>query len=178
MIIANNSIERLFFALWPNNNVCQTINQFSQPELSEIKGKIIPFENWHITLAFLGEVDLPTKQCMQQVAGKIQGNRFSLSLDKLGYWPKPRIFWIGASQIPEALQDLVNHLNTGLVDCGYRPDTRPFQVHLTLMRKAVCIKKLPTITPIAWAVEDFCLVRSILEPSGARYEVIVRWALN
>lgn len=178
MTISDNPIERLFFALWPNDDVRQSINQFSQPVLSEVNGKIIPFENWHITLAFLGEVDLSTKQCMQQIAEKVQGNRFSLSLDKLGYWPKPRIFWIGVSQIPEALQDLVNHLNASLVNCGYRPDTRPFQVHLTLMRKAVCIKKLPMITPIVWTVEDFCLVRSILEPSGARYEVIARWALN
>ena len=44
----------------------------------------MPYENWHITLAFFGHIDMPTKQCMQQVAAKVQGCRFSLSLDQLG----------------------------------------------------------------------------------------------
>jgi 2'-5' RNA ligase len=174
----SNSTERLFFALWPKDNTRQAINQVSQPITQGIKGKIMPSENWHITLAFLGHIDMPTKQCMQQAAATVQGYRFSLSLDQLGYWPKPRIFWIGANQTPDALRDLVNNLSTDLQDCGYCPETRPFQVHLTLMRKATRIKTLPPITPVAWSVEDFCLVRSTTEPSGARYQVIARWALN
>ena len=176
--MSNNSIERLFFALWPDLNVRQAINQLSQPVMQGINGKIIPHENWHITLAFLGNVDMPTKQCMQQVAATVQGSRFSLSLDQLGYWPKPRILWIGTSQTPDALHNLVTNLTTVLQGCGYCPDTRPFQIHLTLMRKATRIKTLLPITPVAWSVEDFCLVRSVTDSNGARYEVIARWALN
>jgi len=170
--------ERLFFALWPNNTVRQAINELSQPITQDMKGKTVPLDNWHITLAFLGDIDEPTKQCMQQVAASIQGSRFNLSLDIVSYWPRPRVLWLGASETPLALQDLVTLMTTGLQDCGYRPETRPFQAHLTLMRKANPAKTYPTITPIAWAVEDFCLVRSTLERSSARYEVIGRWALN
>ena len=172
------STERLFFALWPDDDVRQAINQQSQPIIQNVNGKTTPLENWHITLAFLGDVDMPTKQCMQQVAGTVQGGHFSLSLDKLGYWPKPRILWLGASQTPDNLRDLVTNLNTNLSGCGYRPDTRPFQINLTLMRKANRIETLPSITPICWSVNDFCLVHSIFDSSGSRYEVVARWALN
>jgi len=167
--------ERLFFALWPDLNVRQAIKQQTQNVTQGINGKIMPEENWHITLAFLGQVDKPTKQCMQQVAATVQGERFNLSLDQLAYWPKPRILWLGASKTPDALENLVNNLTMGLEDCGYSPDPRPFKVHLTLMRKAARVKSLPPVAPVAWSVEDFCLVRSTIDARGARYQVIARW---
>lgn len=175
--MSNNTTERLFLALWPNDNVRQAISQISQPITSGINSKIIPPENWHITLAFLGNIDMPTKQCMQQIAATMPDNRFSLFLDQLGYWPKPHILWLGASQTPDALLNLVTNITTDLPKCGYRPDTRPFQTHITLMRK-VHVKMLPPITPIRWSVEDFCLVRSITDTKGARYQVIDRWLLK
>jgi len=174
----HSSTERLFFALWPDDNVRQAIHEQTQPVLSGLDGRIVAADNWHITLAFVGEIDGPTKQCMQQAAATVQGHRFSLSLDKLGYWPKPRILWLGAKETPKALQELVAKLSTGLLECGYRPDTRPYQVHLTLVRKADRLVTLPSMTPVAWDVKDFCLVRSILNFKGACYEVIGRWALN
>jgi len=170
--------ERLFFALCPDLNVRQAINQQTQAITQGIDGKIMPEENWHITLAFLGQVDKPTKQCMQQVAATVQGEGFKLSLDKLAYWSKPRILWLGAGETPGALVNLVNNLTMGLKDCGYSPDPRPFKLHLTLMRKAARANSLPPITPIVWSVEDFCLVRSTIDAHGARYRVIARWALN
>jgi RNA 2',3'-cyclic 3'-phosphodiesterase len=172
------STERLFFALWPNTDVRQAILKLSQPITQGIHGKIVPYDNWHITLAFLGEVDKSTKQCMQQAATTIQSHRFSLSLDKLDYRAKTRILWLVANETPDALRDLVTQLNTALQDCDYQPDTRPFKTHITLMRKAEKIKTLSPITPMTWTVEDFCLVRSILDSRGARYEVIERWSLK
>ncbi len=173
----NQSTERLFFALWPNDNVRQAINEATQPIIQTTDGKIIPFENWHITLAFLGDVNMPIKQCVQQIAATVQGSRFSLSLDQMGHWSKSRILWLGVQQAPDSLQNLVNNLQNGLLSCDYRPDSRPFQIHLTLMRKAGRVNTLPAIKPIIWLVEDFCLVRSNLEDGGARYEVIARWEL-
>jgi len=180
MHISNHKTERLFFALWPDSKIRQAINEQSQIVTQMTNGKVMPSENWHITLAFLGYVDKPTKNCMQKVAATVSDNRFSLSLDQLGYWHKSRILWFGANHIPEALENLIVHLNTNLQNCGYRPDTRPFHVHLTLMRKvSKLIKKtLPPITPIIWTVDDFCLVRSVTHSSGANYEVIARYLLN
>jgi 2'-5' RNA ligase len=170
-------IERLFFALWPNDNIRQHLGNISQQVTPEASGKVVSIDNLHITLVFVGEVNPPTKQCLQEVATTVQGHHFTLTLDTLDYWPKNQVLWFGASQIPTALQTLVTDLNTGLPKCGYRPETRPYQAHLTLMRKAKLTKPLPTIPPFSWPVEDFCLVRSKTKPTGTQYEVIARWPL-
>jgi 2'-5' RNA ligase len=176
--MSNNLTERLFFALWPSIEVRQAIEKLTQPITQSIEGRKILVENWHITLAFVGEVESTTKQCMQQVAATIQNNRFTLTLDKLDYRAKNQILWLGATETPDALHNLVMQLNTALQNCGYQPDTRPFKTHLTLMRKAKQIKTLPLITPVTWTIKDFCLVRSMLDSKGAHYEIINCWTLN
>jgi 2'-5' RNA ligase len=176
--MSSNQTERLFFALWLNDEVRQAIFDASQPLISTVQGKVIDPINWHITLAFLGEVDLSSRQCMEQVAHQVAVNAFKISLDKLGFWARNQILWIGASQIPKELLDLVDNLNKNLQVCGYRPESRSFQVHLTLMRKVIAIDKLAKITPISWQIKEFCLVRSVLKPSGAHYEKVARWDLK
>ena len=175
----DNSTERLFLALWPTPKVRQQIHQLSRLIIPVTTGKILPAENWHITLIFIGNFDSAAKPCIQQVAAGVAANRFSLSLERLGYWPKNQILWLGASQTPSALLELVSNLSAGLPNCGYRPEQRSFQTHLTLMRKArLTSKTLPAIQPITWQVKDFCLVRSITYSSGASYQVIARWLLS
>ena len=85
---------------------------------------------------------------------------------------------MGTSQTPATLAQFVTQLATALSSCGYQPENRPFHAHITLMRKVNRIKNLPSITPIAWSVENFCLVRSTLTASGAHYEIVARWAFN
>lgn len=176
----NSATERLFFALWPNETVFSHLSQLSQAitDTQEIMGKMIPPVNWHITLAFLGDINRATKPCLQQAAATVKSDKFDLSLDQLGYWPKTQILWLGAIQTPEPLAQLVIQLTIALQSCGYHPEKRPFHAHITLMRKANRIKNLPSITPISWSVQDFCLVRSTLTTGGAHYEIITRWALT
>ncbi len=42
--------ERLFFALWPNYTVRQTINALSQPITQDMKGKTVPLDLWQIEI--------------------------------------------------------------------------------------------------------------------------------
>lgn len=178
--MTHSATERLFFALWPDETVSSHLSQMSQviTDTQGIMGKMIPLINWHITLAFLGDINRATKPCLQQVATTVTGREFNLSLDQLGYWPKTHILWLGANQTPEPLAQLVTQLTTALHSCGYHPEQRPFHPHITLMRKANRIKHLPNITPITWLVQNFCLVRSTLTTGGAHYEIITRWALT
>jgi RNA 2',3'-cyclic 3'-phosphodiesterase len=170
--------ERLFFALWPTDTVRQSLQTLSQLAIQNATGKVMPVENLHITLLFIGEVDLTTKRGMQQAAATVQGRRFTLCLDTLEYWKRNQVLWFGAHQVPPPLQRLVTDLTTKLQPYGYRPETRPYQAHITLMRKAMLTNNLPVISPVTWAVEEFCLVRSKLEARGAQYQVLERWLLN
>lgn len=178
--MVNSITERLFFALWPTESVRLDLNQLSQvvTQTQGIVGKIISPVNWHITLAFLGNVNIATKPCLEQAATTVTEQQFNLSLDQLGYWSNTHILWLGTSQTPAALTQLVTQLTAALSSCGYQPENRAFHAHITLMRKVNHIKKLPCITPIIWSIEDFCLVRSTLTTSGASYEVLARWAFS
>ena len=172
-----SSQERLFFALWPDEQVRSHLTQISQQASQHLKGKLIPPENLHITLAFIGEI--ATQRCLRQVAEQVQGCPFSLFFDEMNYWSKNQIFWVGVHSLPLALNTLVEELSTRLQVCGYRRASRPYQVHVTLMRKAHPITRtLPSWEHFSWPVEEFCLVRSQLTTVGAHYEIIARWPLN
>lgn len=173
-------MERLFFAFWPDEITRQHLSQMSQQITVGMLGRVITTENLHITLAFIGEVSITTKQCLQQVAANLHSPCFSIHLDKLDYWPKRRILWLGVRQVPDTLSNLVTQLNTRLETCGYRPESRPYQAHVTLMRDVVLKENilLPAFTPLVWLVKDFCLMRSLLTNKGVQYQVVERWALT
>ncbi|MDY6993095.1 MAG: RNA 2',3'-cyclic phosphodiesterase [Pseudomonadota bacterium] len=172
------SSERVFFALWPDERTRQQLSQLSQQLTQGISGRIIDTDNLHLTLVFIGSVDLQRRQCLETVASAIQAQRFTLVFDQLGYWRKPQIFWLGATHIPSALSTLVNQLTTELQVCGYQPESRPYKTHITLMRQVSSLPQpLARILPLSWSVETFCLLRSLTLNQGVHYQLINQWPL-
>jgi len=170
--------ERVFFALWPDETVRQQLSQLSQQVTQGISGRIIRPDNLHLTLVFIGSVDLQKRQCLETVASAIQAQRFTLVFDQLGYWRKPQIFWLGATHIPSALSTLVNQLTTELQVCGYHPESRPYKTHITLMRQVSALPQpLARIQPLSWSVEAFCLLRSQTSNQGVHYQLLKQWPL-
>ncbi len=170
--------QRLFFALWPDEGVRQRLAEIAAAVGASNSGRLIPADNLHITLVFLGTLDNMRRQCAEQVAASIRGERFTLVLDQIGYWSRPRILWAGASRIPDALLGLAGELQAGLTSCGITPEDRPYQAHVTLMRK---VNKHPALLvapdPIAWDVERFWLVESVSGNNGVLYRPLVSWPL-
>jgi RNA 2',3'-cyclic 3'-phosphodiesterase len=115
---------------------------------------------------------------METAACAVEAVPFTLTLDRLGYWPRPRIVWAGTGTTPDALRDLVAHLNTALSACGYQPEQRPYQAHVTLSRKAQAAPRRRDTPPIVWPAEEFCLVESVSEEHGSVYRVLARWPLR
>ena len=171
-------VERLFFALWPTDDVRQTIKRHCKSLLRHTGGRPVAEENLHITLAFLGSVDAVQHACVEEVATAIQLPSFELILDQIGYWARPRVLWLGAREIPEPLQLLVNTLNKGCGDCGLSLDKRPFKAHLTLKRKVHQAPPTEEVKPVLWPVERFVLVKSNTLPQGVQYEVVREWLLQ
>jgi len=73
--------ERLFFAIWPDESVVAHLKQLAEPVMQTTSGKITPPENWHLTLAFLGNVDKSNKACMEKAAAQIQSTHFTLTFE-------------------------------------------------------------------------------------------------
>ena len=168
---------RYFFALWPDDSTRNQLIEVCQ-KLPAGTGRIVPGQNLHITLAFLGSLDGAVVGNLRQGAAVIHTGPFSLQLDELGWWRKPRVVWLAAGQVPDALLELVKELNSLLLSQGIKPDSRPYQPHLTIARKAAAMPRQLDFKPIDWRIDSFCLVQSNTLPEGAVYEVIEAWPLS
>ncbi len=104
-------IHRVFFALWPDEEIRQQIHKQIYPLFDHPQGRKVPRHNWHITLAFLGNVSEEIYTCIQQQADKVAGDSFVINLDTIGHWSRPKVAWLGCSQVADALFELVNNLN-------------------------------------------------------------------
>lgn len=181
---ADQKIKRLFFALWPDDavreqlNQCQQLKSFNQSLQHHDESRAVFPGNFHITLAFLGNVNADQRACVEQIANGIQCPPFELTIDSAGYWRKPRILWVGPSEMPKALVNLATALRDGAVECGVQMDMRPYNAHVTLMRKIARLPEGLAVYPFAWIASRFVLIESTTRPEGVRYEVAREWPLG
>jgi 2'-5' RNA ligase len=170
--------KRLFFALWPEEDLQQQLYELAGQTLMANAGRRVAAENIHLTLAFLGSVTEPDQARYEPAASQVQGKKFTLTLDQLGCFRRSGILWVGPSQIPAELLALVGELNQALQTCGFTPESREYRAHLTLARN---VRQCPDhdigLSPIFWEVRQFALVQSLTESHGATYEILRRWEL-
>ncbi|MCW9030778.1 MAG: RNA 2',3'-cyclic phosphodiesterase, partial [Gammaproteobacteria bacterium] len=126
-------------------------------------------------LAYFGAADVDTLKCLEQHTEKIKAQTFELSLSVCGYWKKPAVAWLAPISIPEALKQLARDVQQSIIPCGYKPELRDYQPHVTLVRKAKQIPSVSEIQAIQWVVNKFCLVESITSAQGAHYQVLKSW---
>ena len=173
----NIKTHRLFFALWPSEQVRQSIVEVLSSLPPQVNGRVIQQQNLHATLHYVGQVAESTKDCMHAAAQSVKAEAFQLNLDRLGLFPKAKIFWMGAQNTPDQLMQLHVKLGTALEDCGFVTDERAFSPHFTLLRK--CRGPVPENInfSIPWRVEEFVLVESITYKEGVKYQVLERYSL-
>lgn len=170
--------ERLFFALWPEPQQQHAWADLAESLVPADSGRLLPAQNLHITLLYLGEVGSETRLMLEQKADAIHAKPFELKFERFGHWRKPQVVWWGPKQTPEPLQKLVQSLRQAAQVCGIEVEQRPYQAHLTLARKVRHAPGRISAEPYEWQVDEFSLVRSTLLPEGAHYEVICRWPLG
>jgi RNA 2',3'-cyclic 3'-phosphodiesterase len=170
---------RLFFALWPEPVVAETITRTSKALLKDTGGKHpIAAGQLHITLAFLGHVDAIQYDCVSRAAINVRAEYFELALDTLGYFPRPQVIWLAPRATPPALNALVTQLLAGLSQCEVRLELRPFVPHMTIQRKAKRATTTPHIEAVNWPVREFVLAQSVTYAEGAQYSILKRWPLT
>lgn len=92
-------------------------------------------ENFHITLRFIGEVDVRTADDAASALAALSAAPFDLTLKGCGVFGKdaPRSVWVGVETNP-ALDRLNAKLERAFQRIGLRPDKRKFMPHVTLAR--------------------------------------------
>ena len=164
---------RLFFALVPPPALGQRIIEL-QRQL-DLPARPVPLERIHITLAFLGEVPASRVDDLQRVAGMLQLPPVTLTLDRLGWFPRSQVAWLGCSEIPYGLGRFESELREKLRDLGLKTDTRRWKPHLTLYRKMRTRFEKIGFEALGWRLDGFQLMRSRLLREGPEYSSVAQW---
>ena len=165
--------RRLFLALWPTASARARMAGLART-LSG--GRRVHPDHLHLTLLFLGATTQERLLCYEQALHGLAVPAFTLILDRSGYWSRSGILWLGASQTPVELNTLVQELNQRLESCGFSPERRSFQAHITLARDFTGPAPVAELTePVSWQVDHVVLAESVRDDKGVRYDVVGRW---
>ena len=175
---AERTTRRLFFAVWPDEQTRLRLTHAASGLLRRGGGRPVPPANFHLTLAFLGNVEPARLPDIEAAGDRCQGEPFTITLDRLGFWRRSRILWLGASEVPGPLRALAETLWSSLDACGFERERRTFHPHVTLARRAAPLRRAGTPAPIAWSVDGFSLVESVAGQRGSQYEVLATWPLG
>ena len=165
--------QRLFLALWPEDAERQSIADLAAQVAGQQR---VRDADLHLTLAFLGATSADRLAAYQAALANLPELELDLLLDRYGYWPRPRILWLGPSQTPPILYARVAELHRRLRDCGFIPEARAFQAHITLARRypGPAPAQSP-VMPVRWLSREVALVESLREGAGTGYRVLRRW---
>jgi 2'-5' RNA ligase len=166
----------LFFAVFPDSDTRRRFAAAAQALMLDGGSRRVPSENYHLTLAFIGEVSAPLS-ALEAVGAAQRAPAFTARFDGYEYWPTTSVVVARASSCPAALDDLRRGLCANLARCGVRVDDRPFRPHVTIARKVSQAPVLQAMPEIAWTAHAFQLARSDRSRAGAVYTVVDTWPL-
>jgi len=174
--------RRIFFALWPAQGIRDVLKKNTMSAmkyfLNENTVRKVPIHNWHLTLAFVGNVRNEILGCCLEQGGQVTANTFSMTLNNFDYFDKSKIIWLGCDQNPTGWYELVNKLNEVLSRCGYKPDRVHPVPHMTILRKAKRPIAASQFDPVVWNIHEFALIESATTDKGTLYSVVKRWPLR
>lgn len=147
-------------------------------------GKFTELENLHLTLKFLGEINIDKIEKIIRELRKIEFKEFEARLSEIGtfnFRGKPKIVWIkiGGKDIFELQKEVDNIMEKE----GFTKEER-FMSHMSIARVKYAEDKNGFleyvkgigIKDIKFKVDRFYLMKSELHPDGPVYSVIEEYA--
>jgi 2'-5' RNA ligase len=171
--VSREITHRLFFALDPDDGVRRAVSRVQQD--LDLDARRVPPANFHVTLAFLGMQRSEAISQVREVAAQLTFPSCRVTLDRVGWFRRAGVLWLGATHIPDPLRAFQRDLVGALLDAGIGYDRKPWELHLTLYRK---LRKASPIMPavdIEWTLEGFDLFESVSVKRGVEYHSIGHW---
>jgi RNA 2',3'-cyclic 3'-phosphodiesterase len=163
---------RLFFALWPDDEVTRQLAEIGRQLLIEGRGRRVDPKHYHVTLAFVGEVPPARFAVLQQLGRSLRALRFTFNCDSIEFWPDSQVVVAAVSAAPSELLDLGRKLTDAL-----ELPRQPLRAHVTLARKVTQAPVLQAMSPVVWRAANFSLIRSDTGGVESRYTVLDTWSL-
>lgn len=176
--------ERLFVGVPLTETARRAITK-SLP--NTLQGKIVPPQNWHFTLRFLGSTFPNVRDdIIARLKAATCGKSFEVRFSELGAFPHPRrarILWLGVDEGAERMSQLAAIAEAAARGAGFAAELKEFRPHITLSRiePPVSVRTLLTSKPkfgIRMPVNAVILYRSRLGGAPPRYEEVARFELS
>lgn len=138
-------------------------------------------ESWHVTLQFLGNVGEEQFACLQARLAEVHAAPVPVRLGALGIFERAGGLLVKVEPTEE-LVELQRRVVAATGTCGFVPEERPYQPHITLARakgeggrrQLKMLKARADEQPAfaGFTADQFLLYESHLGPGGSRYEVL------
>lgn len=174
--------DRLFFALFPDASAAARIATLARDarHAHGLHGKPLRSERFHVTLHHLGDhaglPDALVAQAQQAAAG-VDLPPFEAGFDAIGSFSgrRQRPLVLRGGEGLSALRSFQQALGRRMQAAGLaRWVEHRFEPHVTLLYDEWTVPAQP-VTPVAWRVDSFALVHSLL--GRTEYRVLGQWPL-
>jgi 2'-5' RNA ligase len=169
---------RLFFALLPDSNTCDRLSMAAAKLRLSGRALIIAPENYHVTLAFVGDVGDSDVPAYRELGAALSAPRCEIDLNACEYWPSSQAVVLAARDNPPALGALTDRLRAAVV--AHKPSggaETSWRAHATLARKVAQAPVLTAMCSVSWVSRSFALMRSATGGDHAVYTVVDGWSL-
>jgi len=164
---------RVFFALWPDAGTRARIAAAAAALPACAGMSLVPRENYHMTLAFVGEIAMSGLAVLQQIGRTRRAAAFTIEINACEYWRDAKVL-VAVARRTGALTELAAKLHGALATHHAALPVRP---HVTLARKVAQAPVLQAMSPFSWHARSFCLVRSNTSGAHSVYTVVDSWPL-
>ncbi|SFN01148.1 2'-5' RNA ligase [Pseudonocardia ammonioxydans] len=180
---------RLFVAVTPPPDALDELRSATAAVRAGSHGlRWSPPEQWHLTLAFLGEVDDRARHDVTERLGRAAARHApcTLALAGAGRFGQ-RVLWARVDGDVDRLRRLAASVRAAARRARIAVEDRPYRPHLTLARARDGADLRPAVDALggfagrAWTARELHLVRSRLGagPDGrAQHELLRSWALG
>lgn len=169
---------RAFLGLSPDAQTKLSIEAWRNKAFSHFDSPV-PTTNFHVTLAFLGLISPKQLDALCDGINHMpEINTFDISLNQVGYWSKPKAFWLGCQKTQSEHLQLAKNLVHIANSIGLQLPKQEYIAHLTLARKCTFNPPAPLIEPdFTWRNAEFHLYESVSGKKGVSYHIKHSWPL-
>lgn len=176
-------------------NLSQELHQSIEEAQRRLEGDALGIrwtraDHCHLTLKFFGEISEATAQTLASLLVPVGSHYdpFVLELGGIGQFPPHgplSILWMGVMRGESVLRAIEREIHQTLIDAKIPFDKKPFSPHLTIARarkgEKAFLHNAKTYRDLKFGmvpVDHFCLMESVLQPSGPIYTVRKRFDLG
>jgi RNA 2',3'-cyclic 3'-phosphodiesterase len=167
----------MFFAALPDPETVQRLESAAEALRLPCDARRVSLENYHMTVAFAGEVSLAQATALRAVAAAGHPAAFAVSFTSYEYWSTSEAVVAAASECPADLLGLHGRLRAEFERLGLVCDAMAYRAHVTLARKVTQAPVLKAMSPFCWKVQALHLIQSSGTPAGSVYTVVDTWPL-